>query len=134
MIMFDWGFHCFESTKNSQWDVEKNLTPWSYDVICGSKLRKNRFFRSQSKVKVISISKLKLAMVHLKTYIILHPHAWQTRTFWEWSREKICAYAFYYKIGLFNFLRRKCWDILFLLNTTAPFSLLLFTYLLCVLN
>ena len=74
------------------------LTIYEIDVICGSKLSKNRFFRFQSKVSITSNSKLKLDIVHLKTCITVVCHHSQTRTFWEWSANRICTYAFYNKI------------------------------------
>ena len=81
----------------------KVLTQIWDNVICGSKLRQNRFFRFYSKVTIISSSKLKLDIVHLKTCITVLCHHSQTLTFWEWSRDRIWKHAGKVKVkGVFE--------------------------------
>ena len=78
---------------------KKYLRKFGKMLFVGPGSEKNRFFSFQSKVTITSNSKLKLDIVHLKTYITVHYHVPQTRTFWEWSRDRICGDAFYNKIS-----------------------------------
>ena len=85
-----WSFLRMFSFKN----VLNYFTQVWENLICVSRLRQNKYFSFCLEVNNFSTSKLKLDIVHLRTYITLHSHAWHTRTFWQWSVDRIFGPSF----------------------------------------
>ena len=81
----------FKNVLNSFTQVWENL-------ICGSRLRQNRYFSFCLEVNIFSTFKLKLDIIHLKTCITVFCYHSQTLSFREWSGNRISGHAFLYKI------------------------------------